>query len=101
MKKRLPPQRRLARVVIDRKALEGFQEGILSDWEAIKEVLDYLGYEAKYVHVTPGSKRELPDPSKVIPFPVSRTEHQLARKMRGKRFKKKDLSRAARYTAKR
>ena len=92
MKKRLPPRRTLARVVINRKALDGFQEGILSDWEAIKEVLDYLGYEAKYVHVTLGSKREQPDSSKVIPFPVPRIEHQLARRMRAKRCKKKNLS---------
>ena len=96
MKKRRPHRRTLAKIAIDRRALDGFHEGILSDWQAIKQILDYLGYDAKYVHVTFHAGTGPPDTSNVIRFPSSRTKGELAGKVRIKTHPEKRQSRVVR-----
>ena len=42
------------------------------DWETIKNVIDHLGYELKFVHVTLSPAIALSNGKNIVHFPVSR-----------------------------
>ena len=61
-----------AAMTIDRGSLfRSFHDGTHSDWETIKSVMAYLGFELKFIHVVlaPGDTAHASD--NVIPFPLS------------------------------
>ena len=61
-----------AAMTIDRRSLFGsFCDGSHSDWETIKSVMAYLGFELKFIRVVlaPGDTVNASD--NVIPFPLS------------------------------
>jgi hypothetical protein len=67
-----------------------------SDWETIKNVLEYLGFEAKFVRFTLGPLLSS-DSKNIIPFPAARVDDGQAKKQaaNGKKPFAHDRSRVA------
>jgi len=81
---RMKEARPLSKSIVDLKMdQESFhlslQDRSNSDWETIKNVLEYLGFEAKFVRVTL-SPLLSSDSKNIIPFPAARVEEGQAKK---------------------
>jgi len=80
MREGRPLSKTLVDLKIDQTSFHlSLQDGSNSDWETIKNVLEYLGFEAKFVRVTV-SPLLSSDSKNIIPFPAARVEEGQAKK---------------------
>lgn len=62
-----------AAIAIDRMSfIHSLHDMGSSDWETIKNVIDHLGYELKFVHVTLSPRITVSNGENIVHFPVSR-----------------------------
>ena len=59
---------------IDKGALEDSEDGRNSDWETIKAILNFLGYEPKFVHATLVSRFVVAERHQVMQFSASQID---------------------------
>ena len=60
---------------IDKGALEDSEDGRNSDWETIKAVLNFLGYEPKFVHATLISRLVISECHQIIQLSASQIDN--------------------------
>ena len=88
-------QRASVELKIDKGALEDSEDGRNSDWETIKAILNFLGYEPKFVHAALVSRCAISERHQIIQFSASPIDnyHQNRKRIintkhpRGRRFK--------------
>ena len=80
---------------IDKGALEDYEDEQNSDWETVKAILNFLGYEPKFVHATLVSRLVISERHQIIQLSASQIDnyHQNRKRIintkhpRGRRFK--------------
>jgi len=89
-----PLQRASVELKIDKGALEDYEDEQNSDWETVKAILNFLGYEPKFVHATLVSRLVISERHQIIQLSASQIDnyHQNRKRIintkhpRGRRF---------------
>jgi hypothetical protein len=68
------PQRVSVELKIDKGALEDYEDGQNSDWETVKAILNFLGYEPKFVHATLVAKLVVSERHQIIQLSASQID---------------------------
>jgi hypothetical protein len=88
-------QRASVELKIDKGALEDYEDERNSDWETVKAILNFLGYEPKVVHATLVSRLVISERHQIIQLSASQIDrhHQNSKRIvnakhqRSSRFK--------------
>ena len=68
-------QRASVELMIDRGALEDSEDERNSDWETVKAILNFLGYEPKFVHAALVSRCAISERHQIIQFSASQIDN--------------------------
>jgi hypothetical protein len=88
-------QRVSVELKIDKETLEDYEDEQNSDWETVKAILNFLGYEPKFIHATLVSRSVISERHQIIQLSASQIDnyHQNRKRIvntkhpRGRRFK--------------
>jgi hypothetical protein len=68
-------QRASVELMIDKGALEDYKDGRNSDWETVKAILNFLGYEPKFVHAALVSRCVISERHQIIQLSASQIDN--------------------------
>jgi hypothetical protein len=68
-------QRASVELKIDKGALEDYEDERNSDWETVKAILNFLGYEPKFVHATLVSRLVISERHQIIQLSASQIDN--------------------------
>jgi hypothetical protein len=68
-------QRASVELKIDKEALEDSEDERNSDWETVKAILNFLGYEPKFVHAALVSRCAISERHQIIQFSASQIDN--------------------------